>query len=327
MEKNLAKVKQEIEKAERIGLMTHVRGDGDAFGSMLGLRNILEMLGKEVIIFSNEEIIRGLDKVGFDLRYNPQDKYEDIDALVLLDLTNKSRVTIPEVLNGALDNKVPILVLDHHQTGDISEIATATVFEPESSSASEVVYKLAGEFGMKINKEIATYLLVGVETDTQFLRTKNTNTQSMGIKSELLKSGARIKPVLEEIYQATPINNLKFLGTVLERIHYNEEIGLVSSYVLFSDYQKHGIKPGSSSGVANYIDQTKEGKIVAVAEELEGGKVKVSMRSNGSDIDVEKIAKSYGGGGHIKAAGFEVDGKIEDFMGEKLDIKIKNKLN
>jgi len=295
--------------------MTHVNGDGDAFGSLLGLRNILEMLGKEVIIFSNESLLGFMDYLVEEARYEPRDKYEDIDLLIMLDVSVEKRLTCPDIFRKAKDNNKKTIVIDHHAEGDIYDSVDLAYRIINISSASEMVFWISEEMGMRLDKVTAEFLLFGIETDTNFLQNPNTvNKTTYNAKSILLNYGAKTKRIKESIKDGSSLNNLKFLGSVVGRAVMDQDTGLIATYITEADLKRFKIEPGSSSAIASFLDQTKNAKIVLVAEQRDENHIKVSMRSNNSDANVAELAAYFGGGGHVKAAGFEIEGRLEEIL-------------
>lgn len=315
MKKMLNKLIKQIEDSKKIGLMTHLNGDGDAYGSVLGLRNILELLGKEVVIFSNEPLLGFMDYLKTEARYTPREKYTEVDLLIMLDVGVEKRLTCPDVYHIARKKGVKLAVIDHHAEGDIYDSVDIVYRDTDVSSASEMVFWLSQELGMKLDKVTAEFLLFGIETDTNFLQNPNTvNKTTYTAKSILLKYGAKTKKIKESIKDGSSLNNLKFLGEVVSRAVMNKETGLIATYVTEEDLKKFDVDPGSSSAIASFLDQTKNAKIVLVAEQRDRDHIKISMRSNNSDANVAELASYFGGGGHVKAAGFEIKGRLEDIL-------------
>lgn len=319
MEKSeLEKIIAAIDGAKKIGLITHREGDGDAFGSMLGLAEVLKTFGKEVVIFSNEELPAMFDFVKSETEYNPVSEFEVIDLLITLDANGCDRFTIPEILTLARENKTPIISLDHHQPGDLAEFSDLYVDYPEKSSTSELVLDLATGLSLKLNRKAASLLLFGLETDTKSFQNTNTTPESFKAAGELLKSGARLKEVSEAATSNRSIPSLKLLGLAIGNLKLDEQTGVGISKLSLGELKKLELEGESTTGIANFLDQLKEVRVIVVLEEREGGMVRGSMRSNNSDLEVDVIAGKFGGGGHKKAAGFLTEGKVDDIAEEIL---------
>lgn len=315
MEKILKRAIFEIESAQKIGLMTHVNGDGDAFGSLIGLQKILKEFGKETLIFSSEPLLKEMEYLKNELDYNPSSRSEKIDLLIMLDVGVEKRLVCPEVYKSAKESGTRTLIIDHHAEGDMYDSVTSICRKVDVSSTSELVFWISQEMGLRLNKTIAELLLFGIETDTNFLKNPNTvNKTTYMAKSILLKYGARVKKIKESVLEGSSINNLKFLGTIVTRAKMSPD-GVMATFITSNDLRRFKIDPGSSSSISNFLDQTKDAKIVLVAEQRAEDKIKVSMRSNNSNANVAEIASFFGGGGHVKAAGFEVEGDLVKILG------------
>lgn len=298
-----------------IGLITHRNGDGDAFGSMLAFGKMMQSLGKEVKYFSNEPMPQIFEFLDGQINYHPTETYQPVDLLIGFDSNDQARFTIPEVIQTALQEKVKMIVIDHHLNGDMGGRATVYWNEAEKvSCTSEMIFNLYQTMGLKIDKLTANLLLVGIETDTFSLQFTNTNPGTFEVVADLMRLGARLKSVVESAFGGKPVSTMKLFGRTIKRMEVDKKTGFVTSYITREDARELNLTTESSSGVANFLEQLEGTKIIAIFEEREGGVVKVSLRSNGSETDVEKIAKSLGGGGHKKAAGLEYKGGLKEAM-------------
>lgn len=292
-----------IDEAKTIGFVTHVDGDGDAFGSMLGLARIVEMLGKKAYVFSNESLNYTYDFIKEDISYNPLSVYRPVELLIGLDANSFARFTIPDLFKMAKRDGAKLAIVDHHERSDIGEKVDFYWGDPSISSASEMVYLIAKEMKIKLDKTTATLILLGIETDTFSLQFENSKPEVFLAVAELLKQGARLKPIVESAFGGKPLPMVLLLGRVMDRVRlYKGDIAV--SYVTIKDKLELGLTENASSGVANFLDQIKEAKVTMLFEEVGDNLVKVSLRSNGSNADVAHFASFFGGGGHKKAAGF-----------------------
>ena len=203
-----------------------------------------------------------------------------------------------------------IVNIDHHATnnnyGDINIVI------PKASSTSEIVYLIFKTLKYKINPNIATCLLTGILTDTNNFTNGGTTQQSIESASELLKIGANINQILNANVFNKTIDILKLWGEVLKRIAYNKELNMVITAVFAEDIKKFNLEnEEATEGISNYLNNlSKEIKCSLVLKDNGLGKVRGSLRTTREDVDVSKIALLLGGGGHKKAAGFEVSGKL-----------------
>jgi len=164
---------------------------------------------------------------------------------------------------------------------------------------------------VEINKDLATLLLTGIETDTSSFQNQSTNKNSLDSAAFLVSRGARLGTIIQNTFEAKKMNLVRIYGVVLERIVYNADYQTVATYLLRSDLEKHGISDDEVSGIANYLNRLKDVKAVfLIVEEPDGG-VKVSLRTRDEKVDLSVLAKILGGGGHAKASGFSISAAIE----------------
>lgn len=313
MKNSTAAALELLSRAEKIGLLTHVDGDGDAFGSILGFERVLKQMGKNVVIFSDEDYPPEIRQLNDNNSDQPVTEYEDIDLLVCLDFNSKNRAALPEIITNARNTETPVLVIDHHPIGDLQNVADVYL-NKLTSSTSELVFELVKAWTYKIDSKTADFLLFGLETDTSSLSNAGTTESSYKAASELLNLGAKVKPVIEAMRRRT-VPSAKMVGRALERLHLNSKYNLAVTYVTRRDVEELGLDEATvNSGLANYLDQVKEAhNIIVFAETKEGG-IKASMRSNRSGANVGSLAEFLGGGGHKLAAGFNFEGEIEKLI-------------
>lgn len=314
MRNELRNICSVINEAKVIGLMTHVRGDGDAFGSLMGLRNAIEKLNKEVVIFSDEALPDYLTYLKKEADYRPTKFFTKVDLLIILDVASKNRMTLPAIFDRSSKKGIKTLLIDHHAEGDIYGECGMVWRKTDISSTAEMVYWLCKELEVKFDRMTAQYLLWGIDTDTYFLSNPNVFPSTNESRAELLAAGANNEEIRENLKATSPTANADFLGMITERAKMDKENKVMGSYITLKDLRKFGYKPGSSSTIANYLDYHNDSKIVLVAEQRTPDIIKVSMRSNKSRANVSSLCSFFGGGGHVKAAGFEIRGKLEDVL-------------
>jgi len=227
---------------------------------------------------------------------------------------------MPEVIDEAYQKGVKILTIDHHPANSIGDISDVCVCDEASSSTSELVYFLLREMNHGPGKLASTLLLSGIEIDTMSF-SHATRPETFEVVAELLKKGARIKPVVESAFQKKSLATLNLWGKAMERLVLDKKTKLAITYLNYEDLVSVGLNEEDiSGGIINFLNQMKEPLAVAFLVEEEKGKYKVSLRDNNSGIDLEEIAVSFGGGGHKKAAGFKVEGTFESII-EKIKEK------
>jgi phosphoesterase RecJ-like protein len=197
--------------------------------------------------------------------------------------------------------------VDHHGTnvffGDINIVLL------DASSTAEVIHRFYEANNVSIDHKMATSLLTGLFTDTSNFSNAATNPVAVDAASKLLAAGARANDIAKHLLHDKSIDGLKLWGLVLSRLHHNVQDGVVSTYLLTKDVEN--VPNDIIEGVSNFLNAvTADADTVLFLRELPGGKIKGSLRS--VKRDVAAVAKLMGGGGHKKAAGFTVEGRIEE---------------
>lgn len=310
-DENIKKFFDLVENSQKILLLTHRNPDGDAIGSILSMQKLLITMNKDVLSFCVDAFPENFNYLhGVNLIKNSLDKIEnEYDLIVTLDCGDLYMTKIEEKIK-TLKSKFGLVNIDHHFTnpgfGDLNIVMN------EASSTAEIVYLILKKIGYEINSDIATNLLTGIITDTGNFTNNATTKQSIEIASKLLEIGANFKEILKaNVYNKT-ISVLKLWGIVLKRIVYNTELQMVETAVFESDLKSLDLDNEASEGISNYLNNlSSDIKFSILLKDNESGKIKGSLRTTRDDVDVSQIALAFGGGGHRKASGFEVDGRLE----------------
>ncbi len=300
---------RELRSHERFLLTSHANPDGDAIGSAVGLARILRSLGKGVVIWNRDPTPRVyLSLPGSDRIHHgeeaPASFPDGFDALVALECPTLDRTGLHE----QLQNGLPILNIDHHlgneQYGKVNWVDTS------APSLGEMIHRLARALNVTVDEATATSLYLTLVTDTGNFRFANATSRAFEAAAELVKDGAQPQEVARWLYESQPESAVRLLGEALQTLVVDAD-GRIATLLLTQEMtQRAGARPGDSEGLIDVPRSIAGVKAVAVVRELGPGKCKVSLRSRG-DLDIEKIARAHGGGGHRNAAGFAFDGECE----------------
>lgn len=304
------KIKQTLLGAENILVLTHQKPDGDALGSSLAFGKFLDALGKKNMVFSLGPITPTADFLSGRSKVKSRPEELDLaifDLIVALDCGDFKQTGIEKELR-ALPENFPIINIDHHQTNE--NFGTINLVNPESSSAVEIIFNLFKQFGFPVDKDAATLLLTGLITDTANFSNPATTFASLEVAGELLAGGARLGEISANILKNKSLSVLKFWGAILSRLTENKKLGVVTTVITSEDLALANLGEEALEGVTNFLNNLKGAKMVLVLKALEDGKIKGSFRTTTPGIDVSRLAKMFGGGGHAKAAGFTIPGKL-----------------
>ena len=294
---------QRLRDGKRFLLTSHINPDGDAIGSELGLNQVLKALGKDVVIWNRDETPNAyLPLIGSSEIHTgdqPPEGFPDFDAVVVLECPNLHRCGLEESLQG-----LPMLNIDHHLGND--EYGVAQWIDTGSSSLGAMIYRLAGALGVTIDGPTATALYLTLVTDTGGFRFSNTNPNAFETAAALVNLGARPEQVSHWLYESTPEPAVRLLGEILQTLELHHRGRIATAWLTLDMVARTGARPGDSEGLIDTPRSIAGVEAVALLKELADGRVKVSLRSRG-EMSVERIAKTWGGGGHRNAAGFTAE--------------------
>lgn len=306
---NLEPLKKVLEGKTRFLLIAHEQPDGDALGAILSFGQFLSDLGKTVKLASKDvvpelfEFLNGSDRIANDFLLG------DFDVIVLIDNGDLKRTGFANRLVAARKQGKTIINIDHHLPNDLWKMATINISDPAYSSTSEIIYDIFKWFNYHITPAVATSLLTGIFYDTGGFLHSNTTDKVMNKSSELLKLGANLRKVSQGINQSKSVSMLKLWGVALGRLKVLKS-GLAYSILTQEDLIRSGASEENISGLVGMINTTAEAAASLLIYETSDGKIKGSLRTENDRIDVSRLAKALGGGGHKKASGFAVSGRI-----------------
>lgn len=296
-----------IRRAKKILLATHEGPDGDALGAMLAMKAGLEKLGKEVVAFCRPSVpseFRFLPGAGETKKKPDLDK---VDLVIGLDYGSFNRLGLDEKI---LD-QVPLLTIDHHQ---IDGQKGFLIMDSECSSTCEIIYDFFNYLGVKLDSAMATCFLTGIYDDTGGFRHPNTSARTLKIVADLLSRGALLQKIVTFTSKTDFKNRMSSLNKALSRLSVDDEAGIVYSLVNFDEVSAIE-KEFDTAGIANILNSIPDVNLAVLLIESEPGIIDVRLRTrHGRGVDVAKIAREFGGGGHKLAAGFQAGSSPEEIL-------------
>ena len=294
--------------ATTIKCVCHRNPDGDAIGSITALAQLLEnnLPGTPVELYCVDPAPPVFSFLPFVHRIRQDLAPKDGDVFVFVDSAEPKLTEYHEQLPQIFGGAWPSVCIDHHPTN--TKYATVNIVVPDASSTCEILVELADAWKFAITPDVATSLLNGVYTDTGGLVHSNTSSRVYRTVSRLLKSGARQQAIVKNVFRTAKLSTLRLWGRVLEKISVTEEGGAISA-LTEGDFVATGAEYSELTGAIDYVNAVPGMKFSLVLAER-AGKVKGSLRTLRDDVDVSKMAANFQGGGHKKAAGFAVDGKL-----------------
>ena len=296
-------------KASRILCICHRNPDGDAVGALLGIGLLCEAAFHDVPVslYCVDVVPDTFSFIPAVARVQGPPKLLPGDAVVFVDCAEQKltemHVTHPELFDGSL----PTVNIDHHPSNP--GFGTINIVDHSAASSCEIVCAVADALGWTISGDIATCLLTGVYTDTGGLLHSNTTPQVYRTVARLLRAGARRQSIIQSVYRTAKVSTLRLWGRVLESIQLTDEGGAITA-VRESDFRATGADYSELTGAIDYVNAVPGMRFSMILSER-GGAVKGSLRTLRDDVDVSAMAGKFSGGGHRKAAGFSMPGKLE----------------
>lgn len=297
-----------IRSARSVALACHVGPDGDALGSMLGLGLAASNAGKEVVAsfgspFTMPPTLMFLPQ---GLLVPPGEFPGSPELMVVLDVGSADRVG---ELAANASKAGTVVVIDHHVTNE--GFGDVAVVDPTAAATGELVYSILQILGWQITPEIAQCLHTALVTDTGRFQYSNTKPRTLEIAAALVSAGADPSEIGRHVYDEAPFGYLKAAAVALGRAELDAQLRAVSTTITQADLDANEISWGDTENLIDLLRLAVEADTAVLVKGHADGKVKVSMRSRG-ETDVGGLAAGMGGGGHRLAAGFTVDGDVDE---------------
>ncbi len=295
-----------IAKSKKILLFAHSGPDGDTSGAVLAFKEHLLSIGKTADIACMDPLPVFLGTLTNEVFHVPTSlDLQTYDAVIGCDSVERGfQDILPE-----LPEKTVTVIIDHHP--DITITADVVILDSKRSSACEIVYEYLAAQNARISKNTATYLMIGILSDTGNFQHANTSSRVMEISSDLMKKGASVSKIIEATFANKKLSTLKLWGRAFEKAKINPINGLITTVLTQKDIEECNATTEDIGQVASILNTVPGTKFSLVLSERENGVIKGSLRSEQyKGVDVSEIAHLFGGGGHKLASGFEVKGKI-----------------
>ncbi|TFH01506.1 MAG: bifunctional oligoribonuclease/PAP phosphatase NrnA [Calditrichales bacterium] len=309
-----------LESKNQFLLSAHVNADGDAIASVVAVGLLLDQMGKkyhmllhDAIIDSRFSYLENFDKIH---TYN-RTMHLPIEAAVIMDVPGLKRLgNIQKIL----PDRAKIARIDHHPTED--DFAAFSFTDVSASSTTQLVYEILEVAGVKISSEMAHAIYTGIVYDTGRFSFSNTKARDMYICGKMIEAGVEPSFITNRIFFENSFEGIRTIGRGLAKMesYLDDTVNVIylDNKTMCRDHQ------GEIEELANYSVAIRGGKVGVFIRELQPRFHKVSLRTK-VDVDVNRIAKSFGGGGHIKAAGCRIEGTKREVI-KRLLSEIKKQL-
>lgn len=310
-----------IHQSSSILICSHISPDGDNIGSQMAFADYLLALGKKAFIINNDELPEDFsflpDSERFRSYQSFNGEFPSFDLVIILDSGEFSR--IGEVANLYTDQ--PVIDIDHHDSNN--RFGIVNLIDPNASSVGEILFQYFSYVNFDIPQSVAWDLYVSIVTDTGHFKYEKTRPVVHQIAAELLQKGVDPAETNRLLNQTKPASYVHLMGLALSRLTLSKEGRIAYAWIDYEELSELGMP--SSDGIINILGIIDSVSVYFIVKEKEKGLLNVSLRSK-FDVDVAKVAKAFGGGGHSKAAGCRSSELNRQTFIDQLNIEISKQL-
>ena len=305
-----------LQSANVIVLLSHVRPDGDALGSMAAVARSGKGARKKCTIISPAKLPWRYEFLLAGLTTAEEGAFADLaeacDCVVVLDTSSLAQLEgLGQELTRLADKTV---VIDHHKGPD--DLAAIQWIDQSAAATAIMVMELIDHLGWPVGPDAAEALAAAILTDTGWLKYSNTDPRALEAVSKLVAAGVRPDELYKRLYQSDRLQRVKLKARLLDSLAISCEGRLAVMTVSVQDFAESGAGQDETEGLVNEAMNIASVELVVLL--VEGaGPVRASLRSRGG-VDVCEIARGFGGGGHAKAAGCHSQASLEQFRADVL---------
>ena len=306
----LEKIAEQLKRAKSVGIFTHTRPDGDAYGGAIALSLALNALSIPNYICVDGDAPSNLRFLNLDEKTVRTPPF-DAEAFVAVDASESARLgDTAEYFFAAKNKRKPTYNIDHHISNN--RFAQFNFVKPCAANCLHIA-RLIAYMGVPFTKEMAEYLLVGVLTDSGNFSHDDVDESCFLIAAELVKAGANLHRLSYELFKKQPKERLSLLSLVTAKTRYYFENRFAAIVISKAELEKANADLGMTEGLVDVALSVDTVEVAAALLEMKPKQYKVSLRTK-FYADANGIASTYGGGGHIRAAGCMLFGDLEDVL-------------
>jgi phosphoesterase RecJ-like protein len=299
-----AEIKERLGAAQKVLIASHIRPDGDAIGSLIGLGLALQNAGKTVQMVladgvpSSFRYLEGSDQVRKEVG-------GDIDTFIAVDCADFKRLGKPFQSMGP-----PDINIDHHITNE--RFGKINLIEGKAVATAAILTHYLPDWGYEINQPIAAALLIGIITDTLGFRTSNMTPEALRQAAVLMETGVNMPELYMRGLVRRSYSAARYWGAGLSKLESSD--GIVWSTLSLEDRKASGYGGNDDADLINMISAIDGHKVGMIFVEQRDNHVKISWRALEQGVDVSPVATHFGGGGHAAAAGADIPGALSEIQ-------------
>ena len=302
---SLSELSSKLKQEKSVALFCHIRPDGDTLGSALALSYALKNLGIRAQVFCDDIV-----PARFFFLHAVKDVKRELDgdysAFIAIDCADSTR------LGGFYDTFIKhknTYSIDHH----VSNTRYAKInYVFDNSSNCENVLGLIELLGANVDKDIATFLAMGIMTDTGNFKHKNVTSNTLFSAGKMVEKGADLNFIHYHMFTKQSKQRAKLFGQIMSKIRYFLCDKFAVATIRQKDLLDTNARPEETEGFIDFVMGIDTVEVGACVLELENNKFKISFRSKGADVNA--VSGTFGGGGHVLASGCQISGEYEDVV-------------
>lgn len=313
----MKRIIQAIKTYKNFLITTHINLEGDALGSILAMRDILLYFKKRADIVIEDDVpieYKFLPHIDW-IKKIKDIRFSDYDVLFALDISDKKRCK--RIIQLFPKDRI-IISIDHHISN--TRFAHINWIEPRASSTVELIYKLYRKLNIPLNKKRAVWLYVGLLTDTGSFRYPNTTFNTFKLAEKFASYDLDVNSIYQNIYYNLTFEEIKRIAEVLSTIKSTKDRKIVWFRMKNDNFRKRFSSDNITDKILDLGRAIKDAEVVVLFKDdlYNKDKISINLRSKGK-VDVDKIARFFGGGGHRTASGCNIKGNLKDI--EEMVIK------
>jgi phosphoesterase RecJ-like protein len=293
-----------LRESHTICVVGHIRPDGDCVGSQLGLTLALRNEGKKVHCWNEDATPQKYEFLDPEKLFQKPKRGMKFDCVVATDAASFERLG---AVGACVGQRKIFLNIDHHLSntryGDINWVSA------REASTGELIYRLMKAAKWPITKSIADCLFTAVSTDTGSFQYSNTRPGTYHVAGELVRRGADLAKICDEVYQSYPLSRARLLRVLYSRFRLTHHNKIAYFWLKKADLARTGADSSDAEGLIDHIRAIAPVVVACVFEELEPELTRISLRSKSDNVNVSEIAAQFNGGGHQAAAGARIPGR------------------
>jgi phosphoesterase RecJ-like protein len=301
---------------ERFVLLSHTRPDGDAIGSEVALKAVLEAMGKTVWALNEDGTPEHLEFLEGAAGVEQPSGPVDAEVVIALDTANRERLGA-NCLEAV--REVPLWVnIDHHISNE--EYGDHVLVDATAAATGEILYAIIKELGLPLPEAARDALYVAASTDTGSFQYSNTTVRTHEMAADLMGRGLDVATVTARLYHNYPFRRVELLTALLGTLERSAD-GRIAWWTLSLEVKERlGIAAGDSEGLIDVMRAIRGVVVCAFVEEMPDGKIRLSLRSKSTEVNVCDLCANFGGGGHALAAGARMAGPLADAVERMLAV-------